>query len=1022
MRWLGAALWTVLLVAPVGASELFRIGEVEGVLNLSVGYGLLARVEGRDADLVGIGNGGGAPSVNFDDGNLNDGRGIVASELRGTAEVALRWENFGALIRGYGFYDFENEGGDGRRTDLSRDGRRAVGRGAELQDAYLTANFDLRDVPIQLRLGNQLVNWGESRFLRFGVDVVNPVDLVALTQPATTSRDLFVRQGMLWGVANLTESVAVEAFYQFDWEPVNLPPVGWLFSADDLLGADTNVAFEGFGVFSDQGTDLDAAFDPTNQPLGFDPDFMKIFSAGRDEPNDHGQFGVAIQTLLPVLNSSKLSLYFMNYHSRLPLVDGLTADPARVASTSDGAVDARAATFGINRSDAELVALSDLANGTRYEVTYPEDIQMIGVGFSTATIATGTLIAAEFSHHFDWPVQVPREEVLTAALSPVEFTSPLAEVFRSTSLGVFGAGLVSLDIGWVYVDDLQSSSPFDADSWGYRLAGRLTYEGVLGAFTLRPALLFTHDVEGVTPGPGGAFVEERKTFTAALDVQYTQRWTASLSYVRNFGGVRIGGVPVNRLEDRDFVRFNLIFHYRGSMLRHRHDARLLAFLFALLGGSSGVGAAVSEQEADRLGAELTPIGAERAANAEGTIPAWTGGITEAPQGYEEGDWHVDPHPGDAPRLTISAANLDEHAHHLSEGQKALLFAYPETWRLRVYPTRRSASYPEWVYEAVGRNATNAHLVVEGKGSVAGARVSSPFPIPKSGVEVIWNHTLRFRGVRVSRGVGSAAVTRRGNYSVIVSQQEVGVPYASPSDTAFRRAHPNVMLALKSKVIAPSLRSGDGLLVIEPIDQTRDPRRAWSYSRALRRVLRNPYFAYDHPAPDSDGLRAVDELDLFNGPPDRFEWRLLGKRELYVPYNAYRLHGDHVEPDDVLLVGHIDPESARYELHRVWVVEGRLKAGQRHVYSRRVFYLDEDSWQILVSESYDSKGGLWRLAEAHALNYYDVPVLWDTLQVYHDLRERRYFVFGLDVGLTAPRFEEGGDPREFSPNALLYYVR
>jgi hypothetical protein len=453
-----------------------------------------------------------------------------------------------------------------------------------------------------------------------------------------------------------------------------------------------------------------------------------------------------------------------------------------------------------------------------------------------------------------------------------------------------------------------------------------------------------------------------------------------------------------------------------------HNAWSPAFLVVLLGLVSAAGAGVSEEQAARLGAELTPIGAERAGNAEGTIPAWTGGITEAPPGYEEGLWHEDPYPQDAPLFTISAANLEEHALHLSEGQKALLLAYPESWRMRVYPTRRSASYPEWVYEAVKSNATSAHPVLEGKGSVAGAKVSSPFPIPQSGVEVVWNHTLRFRGVRVSRGVGTAAVTRRGNYSVVVSRQEIGIPYASPSDTAFKRAHPNVMLALKAKIIAPSLRSGDGLLVIEPIDQTRDPRKVWHYSRSLRRVLRNPYFAYDHPAPDSDGLRTVDELDLFNGPPDRFEWRLVGKQELYVAYNAYQLHGDDVEPGDVLLTGHINPERARYELHRVWVVEGRLKAGQRHVYSRRVFFVDEDSWQILVSDGYDSEGQIWRVAEAHALNYYDVPVLWDTLQVYHDLRERRYFVFGLDVGLTAPRFEEGGDPREFSPNALLYYVR
>jgi len=452
------------------------------------------------------------------------------------------------------------------------------------------------------------------------------------------------------------------------------------------------------------------------------------------------------------------------------------------------------------------------------------------------------------------------------------------------------------------------------------------------------------------------------------------------------------------------------------------DAPLSALLIGVLALASGARAGVSEEQAARLGAELTPIGAERAGNAEGTIPAWTGGITEPPPSYSEGAWHPDPFPNEAVLFTISAANLDEYAPRLSEGQQALLRAHPDSWRMPVYPTHRSASYPAWVYAAVKSNAASAQLVLAGKGGVTGSTVSSPFPIPRQGVEVVWNHTLRFRGVHVSRGVASAAVTRRGRYSVVVSQQEVGIPYASPSETAFKRAYPNLMLALKAKIIAPSLRSGDGLLVIEPIDQTRDPRKTWNYSRSLRRVLRNPTFAYDSPAPDSEGLRTVDELDLFNGPPDRFEWRLLGKRELYVPYNAYRLHGDEAPPGEVLRVGHIDPARARYELHRVWVVDGRLKEGQHHVYSRRVLYVDEDSWQILVSESYDSEGRLWRVAEAHAVNYYDVPVPGDTLQVYHDLRDGRYFVFGLDAGLTAPRFDDGADPREFSPNALLYYVR
>ena len=592
MRWLAASLLALLAPSFAAASELFRIGEVEGVVNFSLAYGILVRVQERDPDLVGVGNGGAAASVNFDDGNLNYDPGVVANQLRGTVELALRWKGLGAFVRGYGFYDFHNELDGTRRTQLSDDGEWAVSSGAALQDAYLTANFSLADVPLQLRVGQQVVNWGEIGFLRFGIDAVNPVDLVSLAQPTSSARDLFVRQGMLWGVANLSETIAVEAFYQYDWEPVALPPVGWFFSADDLIGAKLNAAFEGFGRFSDQGTDLDAAFSPTNRPLGFDPDFMKIFSGGRDEPDSQGQFGAAVQAFVPALNASKLALYFANYHSRLPLVNGFTADPVRVAATSDPAVDARAVGFGISRSDAELLAVSELANGSRYGVVYPENIQMLGIGFNTATVTTGTLIAGELSHHWGWPVQVPREEVLLASLSPVQFTGPLAEVYRSTSLGIFGPdqkvkgwfdtqktqlalnltqllgprlgasqSLLSFDIGWVHVDGLPASSPFDADSWGYRLVGSLTYDGVLGGLTLRPLLAWTQDVDGLTPGPGGAFVEDRKTLSAALEVQYTQRWTASLSYFRDFGGIRVAGAPVNLLEDRDFVRFNVVFHY-----------------------------------------------------------------------------------------------------------------------------------------------------------------------------------------------------------------------------------------------------------------------------------------------------------------------------------------------------------------------------------------------------------------------------------------------------------------------------
>jgi hypothetical protein len=434
-------------------------------------------------------------------------------------------------------------------------------------------------------------------------------------------------------------------------------------------------------------------------------------------------------------------------------------------------------------------------------------------------------------------------------------------------------------------------------------------------------------------------------------------------------------------------------------------------------------AEVSADQARRLGGrELTPLGAERAGNATGTIPAWTGGITQPPPGFEPGKHHPDPHPEDPVLFTITAAELGEHSERLSEGQKALLRAHPDTWRMNVYPTRRSASYPPWVYEAVKANATTAEVVLEGKGGVVNAAISSPFPIPRSGVDVIWNHNLRWRGIHVSRSDGVAAVTRAGRYRLVLTEQAFAYPYASPRASAFKTKHPNVMLAVKMKVIAPALLAGDGILVIEPIDQTEDPRRSWTYSRNLRRVFRNPFLAYDQPALNSDGLRTVDEFGLYNGAPDRFEWTLLGKREVYVPYNAYRLHSSDVGHGDIIGRRHIAPDLARYELHRVWVVEGRLKRGQRHIYSRRVFYVDEDSWQIALSDSYDSEGNLWRTAEAHALNYYDVPVLWTTLEVFYDLKEGRYLVNGLDNHRNGARFAEDGDPREFSPNALTYYIR
>lgn len=594
---LGLAL-TLVLWPRVAPAEPFRIGEVTGIFDVSVGYGLQVRTEDRDSTFIGIGNGGKAPSVNEDDGTLNYRRGIVANQIRGTGELTLRWRNFGLFVRGYGFYDFENGLEDREHRPLGSDAKWLVAGGAGLQDAFVTGRFTLADIPLVLRVGNQVINWGESSFLRFGVDIVNPIDFVAAFQPTTTARDLFVRQGMVWGAANLTESLSVEAYYQYDWEPAVLNPTGSFFAGSDLIGGDgISAAFEGFGEFSDLGTDKTEAFDLPNDPAppvgGFDRDFMKIPTAGRREPRDQGQFGFALQGFLPILNATKVGAHFASYHSRLPVLSGATASAALVATSGDPGVAVRAGAIsdatGLTVAEAtptaEQYTISDVANGTRIFATYPEDIRMFGVSFSTATPRTGTLISGEISHHFDWPVQVPG--VLAASLSPIEFESEATDAFKGTPLGVFGPdetvkgffrsgktqaslglaqllgpllyasqGLLTFDIGWIRIDDLPDDFLLDTNSAGYKLGASLRYDGVFGAFSLQPALLFTHDFVGITPDPGGAFLKGRKSLTAAISLDYTATWTGQLGYTNFFGAKRL-----DPGRDRDFLNFNVIYNW-----------------------------------------------------------------------------------------------------------------------------------------------------------------------------------------------------------------------------------------------------------------------------------------------------------------------------------------------------------------------------------------------------------------------------------------------------------------------------
>ncbi|MCM2681158.1 DUF1329 domain-containing protein [Echinimonas agarilytica] len=441
-----------------------------------------------------------------------------------------------------------------------------------------------------------------------------------------------------------------------------------------------------------------------------------------------------------------------------------------------------------------------------------------------------------------------------------------------------------------------------------------------------------------------------------------------------------------------------------------------ALTFALVAVSGSTLAAVTAEEAAELGKSLTPLGAVVGANSDGSIPAWTGGITAAPAGYSEGDHHPDPFAADKIEYTVTAANYKDYDAVLTDGQKALFETYPDTFKMNVYKTHRSASFPQYIYDGTIANATRSSLADSGNG-IVGAGAGIPFPIPKSGLEVIWNHIFRFRGVDVGRSAGQAAPMKSGAYTYIQLKESIKFLSSAEDVTPEKLQQTNMVFKFKQSVTQPARLAGTALLVHETMDQVKQPRQAWTYNTGQRRVRRAPNVAYDTPGTASDGLRTTDDYDMYNGSPDRYEWNLIGKQELLIPYNSYKLHSDTLKNDDILKPGHIEPELVRYEKHRVWVVEAQLKPGISHIYKKRRFYIDEDSWQVSVADIYDNRDQLYRVAMAHALNYYEVPALWSTLEVFHDLQARRYIAIGLDNQEKMYDFGATLRDKDFTPAAL-----
>ncbi|WP_225444406.1 DUF1329 domain-containing protein [Pseudomarimonas arenosa] len=446
------------------------------------------------------------------------------------------------------------------------------------------------------------------------------------------------------------------------------------------------------------------------------------------------------------------------------------------------------------------------------------------------------------------------------------------------------------------------------------------------------------------------------------------------------------------------------------------QARNLWCLSVAIGLAVSAGAAeaaVSAAEAAKLGKELTPVGAEKAGNADGSIPAWEGGITKPPAGYKKGDHHPDPYAADKPVNTITAQNYKQFAAKLSAGQQAMFAKYP-SYKMPVYPTRRSASFPQRIYDYTIKNATTAKVIADGDG-VEGAAEGMPFPIPQNAYEVMWNHKLKYKGVGIARWNNQAALTASGDFNMVRLREEILGLYYKPGSTI--ESINNILFYFFQSVESPPRLAGQVLLVHESLNQIAQPRQAWIYNPGQRRVRRAPNVAYDNPGTAADGLRTNDMADMFNGAFDRFEWKLVGKKEMYVPYNSYKLHSKDTKTDDILKQGHVNPDLQRYELHRMWVVEATLKPGKRHINPRRTFYVDEDGWQILMIDHYDGQGRLWRVSEAPSINYYEVPTFWATLEIHNDLQSGRYLVSGLDNQEDITDFSYDSDPANFSPQSL-----
>ena len=378
---------------------------------------------------------------------------------------------------------------------------------------------------------------------------------------------------------------------------------------------------------------------------------------------------------------------------------------------------------------------------------------------------------------------------------------------------------------------------------------------------------------------------------------------------------------------------------------------------------------VSPEEASQLGKTLTPFGAEKAGNKEGTIPEYTGGLTKAPADFVPGSgFRTDPFKSEKPLFSIDATNMEQYGDKLTDGTKYLMKQFP-TYRIDVYPTHRTTAYPEFVLENSVKNATRASTEAGGL-NVTGAKAGVPFPIPKTGYEVLWNHLMHYQGVTRHSKFYTDLVDATGRmYGVSSIEHWEYWPYYDLNVDSDHPFNENYFMH-RWLFLTPARKAGEGGRANDKFTSNGMKKDAWLYLPGQRRVKRAPQVGFDTPSSDGNGNFTYDETWLFNGSMQRYDVKLIGKKEMYVPYNCYR--AQYVEDkSNYYQTRHVNPDVVRYELHRVWVIEADLKPDARHIYKKRRMYIDEDSWTILAQELYDAGDKMFKIGYMMFTQSYDI---------------------------------------------------